>query len=81
MKKDLVAVFNPLKREFEYVWFNDQNEPITLSIPARDFKYFPPYQGNFMAKHLADAVIHERGIKTNAEDDYKLVMKEILIEP
>jgi hypothetical protein len=42
-----------------------------------EITYFPKEQADFMARHLADAVLHEEGIKTNWQDDYKKILDRI----
>ncbi|MCR4343330.1 MAG: hypothetical protein NUV44_01060 [Candidatus Scalindua sp.] len=71
------GLFNSLTHDFSYEWLDDTNKPHTLTIKSHEIGYFPTGQWQFMRRHLADAVINTRSIKTNYEDEYKEVLKEI----
>lgn len=75
-----VALFNPLSSDFSYEWLDDENKKHTLTMNSREITYFPEPQAKFMMKHLADAIIHQRGVRTNHEDEYKAILKEIQVE-
>jgi hypothetical protein len=49
-------------------------------MKAGEITYFPPDQVNFIKKHLADEILNERGIKTNWEDDFNAILKEIEVD-
>jgi hypothetical protein len=77
MTDQKIPLFNPLARDFEYSWLDDNNTKHQLLMKSYDITYFTSSQADFMAKHLADEILHEEGIKTNAQDDLKKILKRI----
>lgn len=75
-----VSIFNPLTTDFSYEWLDDFNKKHILTIPAMQIKQFNESQGRFVAKHLADCVLNERGTKTNTEDELKKILKIIYVD-
>ncbi len=73
-----VPLYNPLSTNFTTHYdINGDKNPVDFTIHANEIEYFDPVIARHMKKHLADAVLNERGIRTNAEDDLKAIMKEI----
>jgi hypothetical protein len=65
-------LYNPSKEDFIITW---DGEPHTLH--SEELEPFPTYLADHIAKHLAHKLVMERGVKTNYDDDIKLMLKEI----
>lgn len=77
----MISLFNPLSRDFSVTYdINNDKHPITFTIPSFDVAEFDPVVADHIKKHLADAVLNERGVKTNWEADHKDVCKEIELQ-
>jgi len=74
-KKQEVPLYNPLLEDFEAEYYEDDNSLTTLKMPAGQITYFPKPKANFMAKHLADAVVNLSGEKVRAN-----ALKEIWVK-
>ncbi|OGU80426.1 MAG: hypothetical protein A2W11_00735 [Ignavibacteria bacterium RBG_16_35_7] len=73
-------MFNPLLKEFNYVWLNVKNNPVVLKMPPAQITYFPKFQADFMRKHLADEMYNSgQYSNTNTELAYKEIYKLINI--
>lgn len=72
-----ILINNPLDRDFSIQWLDDENVAHTLALRSREALYFPRVQGEFLAKHLSDAVYNSRKAKSNTSEQYAEIMKEI----
>lgn len=73
-------IYNPSKEDFTHTYANAENEPIEYTVPAGELQQYPYYLAQHLAKHLADKVMGDRGIRVNPEADHAAIMKEILVE-
>ena len=62
-KQEKLPLYNPLHEDFSAEYFEDDNSPTILTMPAGQITYFPRPKANFMAKHLADVVVNISGEK------------------
>lgn len=76
---ELVPIFNPMSHDFSYPWKDDSNTEHILFVPSINIVYFPRYQADFMAKHLADEIINERGYAKDKEKQRKEVLSQIYV--
>lgn len=65
-------IYNPDVEDFTVKW---HGEPYT--IKAMEIQEYPFHVANHLQKHLADKLLHKRGIKNSAEQDLKEIFKEI----
>ena len=80
MTEKMVGLFNPLSKEFNFEWKDDENQVHTLSLPPVDITYFTPPQARFLLKHLTDAVMAERGLNgINNVAEIKEIIKQIQV--
>lgn len=54
-------------------------EPEPFTIPSQDIATFPTFLADVLASHLAQQIVFMRGIRTNYDDEYKAVLKEITV--
>ena len=71
-------IWNPTTEDFTTTYADENNVPVEYTAPSLEMSRFPTYIARHIAKKLADVIVWKRGIKTNFEDDYKTVLKEIL---
>jgi len=76
MKKGL---YNPLTRDVKHLLRDDNNKQYEVVLKANEITYLPESEALRMEKHLATAIINERGVKTNHEDEFRDVLEEIRI--
>lgn len=80
MSENLVPLFNPLAKSFEFEWKDDNNDVHTLSLDPISITYFTKPQAHFMLKHLTDAVMAERGLNgINNVEEIKEIIKQIQV--
>jgi hypothetical protein len=73
-----MRLFNPSKNSFSTTYdINGNGSPLMFTIDGLDFADFNDIVGEHMKKHLADFILNERGIKTNAFDDLDKIKREI----
>ena len=78
-KNKLIPIYNPLLKDFSVNYaFNDE-APKEYTIHAREIESFPEYIALHIAKHLAQKVVWERGIKTSYDDEFDKAYKEITV--
>ena len=78
--KNEVGIFNPDIKDFSVKYdINEDGNPVTFTAPARETSYFSPRIAHHVAKHLADFLLHKRGIKQNPDLDKQNIMEEILV--
>lgn len=77
--KKTIPLFNPLSDTFSFEWLDDDNWRHILTMRPLEITYFEPVQADFMARHLVDAIYHQRGQKTNPEDDKKAILREVMV--
>ena len=65
---DQIRIYNPLLKDFEYIWYDDHNEAHTLRLPSLVITTLPKSQGEFMLKHLTDEIINTRGNTKKGHD-------------
>lgn len=73
------SIYNPMTEDFTTTYANEDNEPIPYTCPAQEISTFPAYIANKIKKNLAQVIVFKRGVKTNYEDDYNEVLKEISV--
>lgn len=71
-KDKTLRIYNPSTDDFTVKY-----EGKEYSIGALDMQEYPYHIANHIKKHLADYILHERGIKTNPQDDLAEIKKEI----
>ena len=71
-KDKLTRIYNPDVEDFTVIY---HSAPVT--IRALEIAEFNIHVADHIKKHLADHLLHKRGIKTNAEEDLKTIFKEI----
>lgn len=80
MSEETAYVHNPTKDDFTMKYdINEDNEPVPYTVEAGDIKEFPKIVADHLKKHLATKILNIRGIKTNHEDEYAAVIKEISV--
>lgn len=67
-----ISLYNPDTNDFTC---NYVGKPYT--IQALEITKFPFYIAHHIKKHLADHLLHKRGIKENPEADLENIFKEI----
>ncbi len=70
------SLYNPSKEDFTEKW--DGKDVKTLH--AGEIETYPTWLADHIAKSLCHKLVMERGIKTNYEQDYKEMMKQIVVE-
>jgi hypothetical protein len=73
-----ITLFNPLKDDFLYFWFDDDMKGHPLTIPSLEIAVFPKAQGDFMAKHLTDRIDQQRGGQESIDIRRAKIMEEII---
>lgn len=80
MSENKIAVYNPLKTDFETSYDTDGNGyPYSYKVPALEIAFFEPIVADHVAKHLTTAVMNTRSVKTNYSDEYDKVLKEEIL--
>ena len=70
-----LKIYNPDTEDFTIKY---HNEPYTInSLEIMEFS-FPV--ANHIKKHLADHLLHKRGLKINPQTDLENILKEIEVE-
>lgn len=69
------SIYNPDKSDFTIAW---NEEPYT--IHAGEIETYPKWLADHIAKHLCKHLVMQRGIRVNYEEDYKEMMKQIVVE-
>lgn len=72
-----IPLYNPLSDEFKCTYRDKDNKPVEYKMRPNEITYFDKHLADHMKKHLADAIINERGIRVNAEYDRVEIYKEI----
>jgi hypothetical protein len=75
-----VSLYNPLSEDFSCKQADDDNVQHTYTIRSLEIETYPKYIADHITKHLAQAIIAKRGIKTNYEDAYKEAVEEMTVE-
>ncbi len=71
-------IFNPLKTDFTITYdIHGTGSPVPFTIPAIDMAGFEEPVATHVLTHLSQAILNERGIKTNYDDDIANIKKEI----
>lgn len=77
-KAKKICVYNPLLIDFTFKYdVNDNSEPVSFTIHAREHEFYEPYLAKHAKKHLANLVFDEKG---NPRKDREVQMKEIMKE-
>ena len=71
-KNKLIRIYNPDVEDFTCTY---HRAPIT--IRSMEIMALNIAVANHIKKHLADHLLHKRGIKNNAEEDLRDIFKEI----
>ncbi len=74
-----MKLYNPLLRDFEVVWLDEKDKEHTIVLRSMEITTLPYSQGEFMKKHLIDAIVIERGIKHSWDEDAKDLEKEVTV--
>lgn len=76
-----IQLYNPLLKDFEYIWYDDHDEAHTLKLPSLVITTLPEAQGKFMEKHLIDEILNVRG-RTKEGTDIQLerIKKEVEVK-
>lgn len=73
-----VPLFNPDNEDFTVTYdINEDGKPLSYTIHAGEIASFEPIIADHVRKHLVNRIVMKRGIKTNYEDDFKKVNKEL----
>lgn len=70
-----VRIYNP---DIEDFTVNYHGSPV--SIRSMEMQTYAFEVANHIKKHLANKLLHKRGIKNSAEDDLKEIFKEIEVQ-
>lgn len=73
-------LYNPDGQDFTVMYAVDDTAPQPYTIRAGEAAAFPPYVADHIVKHLAHLLVFKRGIKTNYDDEYAAIVKEITID-
>ena len=81
-----IGVYNPTLEDFWCQYDVDGNRsPKNFIVPARDIAYFAPRIADHVKNHLADAILHKRGltgvdgVKHSPHDIKKEILEEISV--
>lgn len=74
-------IFNPLNEDFSVDYDVPGKGRTTFTIHAREAESFPTYIANHVKKHLANRVLHTRGVRFNVDADLQEIGREIDAEP
>ena len=75
-----MRIYNPDIDNFS-VWYDKTGPNAKLyTINSMEIKEFDDQIANHIKKHLANKILHRRGIRDNAEDDLKRIYKEIEVK-
>ena len=80
MTDEKVFIFNPDIEDFSVKYdINGDGSPATFTIRSLESDSFSPVIAKHITKHLANYLLHKRGIKQNSELDLQNIKKEIEI--
>lgn len=67
--------------DFSMQYFDDENKPHTVLIPALDTQSFPTALGHVVRNHLATFMLNEQGFsyKTDPQDELTKIKERITI--
>lgn len=57
-----VGVYNPLMSDFTVDYALGNGLPQAYTVPARDIAYFSKAVAKHVKNHLADTILHKRGV-------------------
>lgn len=78
MNNEMKLIYNPDGEDFTVTYdINENGIPEKFTIPAGEAKRFITPIADHIMKHLANRLVMKRGIKTNYQDEYERVLKEI----
>lgn len=73
-----VKIFNPDTEEFKWNYdINGDRSPVEFVMPPLKISEFVEPVAKHLKKHLAETLVWKRGIKTNYDDEYNKILKEI----
>jgi len=73
-----MKIFNPDTEDFSISYdINENKDSQIFTIHSLEMKEFPDFLARHIQKHLADHLLHKRGIRLNVEEDLKRIYKEI----
>jgi|SRR3990167_5939957 len=75
-----VGIYNPDTEDFICTRREEDNKSVEYTIPGVNSAYFEPKLAEYIKNKLAVYLMNKRTIKTNYDDDFKEVLKEISIE-
>ena len=76
MPKKKMGVYNPLLTDFTFKYdVNNDGEPVSFTIHAREHEFYEPHLARHAKKHLANLVFDEKG---NPRKDREVQIKEIM---
>ena len=75
----MVYVYNPDSEDFSTTYdVNGNGDPVTFTIRSFEIgKFENDAVGKHMLKHLADKILMKRKVRTNWEDEYNALLKEL----
>jgi len=75
----VVYVYNPDSEDFSTTYdVNGNGDPVTFTIRSFEIgKFENDAVGKHMLKHLADKILMKRKVRTNWEDEYNALLKEL----
>ena len=77
---ETLLIYNPLKEDFVYDWFDDKDQKETLVLPSLEITRLPDSQALFMGKHLADRIYQSRELgRMDRDVAYQKIYKEIYV--
>lgn len=77
-QEETLSLYNPLKDDFSYMWFDDENKGHLLTLPSMQITVLPTSQGRFMLQHLTDKIDFLRGGNLRIDLRREAIEKEIL---
>lgn len=78
--QELIPVYNPTTEDFNITYdINNDNLPVSYTLPARQIGYFEPIIADHIANHLAKKVAAINEFKPNPELAFQNAITQILV--
>jgi hypothetical protein len=74
-KAEKIRIYNPDTEDFTVEYSG-----VPYTIRALEMESYPTHIANHIKKHLANKLLHDRGIKINPDADLEAIKKEIEVE-
>ncbi len=78
MTHALVKIYNPTLKDFSTTYdYNEDGNPPTYTLHAKEIEAFPAPIADHLKRHLAYQIASERQDKSNFSAQYELAVREI----